>query len=174
MSQAKVHYGLDSIVLFVLLLSSCKDNSLISSTSQLDLSKALQEAGITGVDLRNSSSTISTTLLSLSISSPSISGSVSGNVKVMEKFDSPVVNIEKQDITFIRSIPKNAKITRVYKKYKDGRVVTEETEITEPKTLQETVIKPSNLPSWLATFLLSLTYVVGIIIFIRKKIFKKK
>lgn len=163
MSKTKIYL----LLIFMILLSGCKEAEQIAGDVQgiqktssdwqtiRDIFKQIQSLNLTGIN----------------ISTQTFSPSVSGNVKVLEKFDGPILNVERLEIVGYKTLPKNSKINRIFRKYKEGKIIYEETEIIEPQTMQE-VMRSSNFPAWLSTIILSLASLYFIFIKIRR-IFKK-
>jgi hypothetical protein len=125
------------IILFLLVIGftfGCKPgDGLVDSKAYGKVD--LREAGIDEIyGLKITSSVVTVNLPKL-VDISTIS--VSGVIKIFEKHNSPFVNIERQDITLFKSLPSNAKVTRIYRKYVNSKIITEDIEITSPAEVKK-------------------------------------
>jgi hypothetical protein len=92
--------------------------------NKIDLTSAGVDK-ITGVEMPNAKSDVNI----VGISSEAFK--ISGNIKVLESYDSPVISVKK--LVLFEGVAKDSKIKKEYTKFNDkGLIVEKETEITEP------------------------------------------
>jgi len=145
------------IIILIISLNSCKE-----PLGKMDLTNAGVE-DIIGINLSSSNPNIDINFTGVNLSSHAVHGTI--NIKALEKYNSPFLTIEKQELVLYKSIPGNVRIEKSFKKYIDNKLVVDDTEIIQPvKNMESTQI--SNLPSWLSAFILSL----GAIYLIFKKL----
>lgn len=106
----------------------------ISGCGKFSTPVDLQNAGvdwIKGIEISTISvSGITTDIKGIVISTPTFN--LSGSVKVLEKQNSPLINIDRQEIVVFKKYDKNTQCIKVYKKYKENQLVSEEIEIINP------------------------------------------
>jgi hypothetical protein len=153
----KIKYLLCAVAFSALFLSSC-DMLGKNSDALIKVADNIKTANNNGIDANNN--------IGIKISSPiiNVSPSVTTAVNVLEKFDSPMVQVKK--FVIFEASPSNSKIKREYKKINDaGQIVEQETETVEPANT--TASKDKAVPLWVLLLVLLNVVILGVVI--RKK-----
>ena len=97
------------------------------------VSTSMKEVGLDFVKNISSSNVIGINLPSISVVIvSSIPINASASAKILEKYNKPLIQVDKIEAYLSKKYPDNAKYVKVYRKYEDKVLISEEVEYTEP------------------------------------------